>query len=157
MLTHIRSRLDGLFDHDEGIDTHTVKTALCRACLDFNAGLECYATGVVEGAAADKEFLYDVTGLRYDDERFLTRVALAAECEWGTQNDIFYDFEKLLLVRADLRVMVFDGRQQPGYQEIFQVLARYICRCTHTEADERWLFAAWTPEKFVYHIQDNWQ
>ncbi len=52
------------------------------------------------------ERLCDVTGLRYDSDGFLIRVALAAECVWGPQGQIRYDFENLLLVRADLRVMV---------------------------------------------------
>jgi len=151
MLNHIRTRLDGLFDLDDGVTGETVKTALCLACRDFDPTLDPYATGVDEDAAEGGEWLYDVTGLRYDDDGFLTRVALAAECEWGPQDQIYYDFEKLLLVRADLRVMVFDGSRQPGYAELFRVFAQYIGRCAHTEVGDAWLFAAWTEERFVYH------
>ena len=109
MLNQIRTRLDGLFERDAGVTGETVKTALCLACRDFDPTLKPYATGVDEGSAEGNEFVYDVSGLRYDDDGFLTRVALAAECEWGPQNRIYYDFEKLLVARADLRVMVFDG------------------------------------------------
>ncbi len=150
MQEQIKTRLDGLIDRGEDVTGETVKTALCLACRDFNPALYRYATNVDEGAAEGNEWLYDVTGLEYDSDEFLVRVALAAECEWGAQDQIYYDFEKLLLARADLRVMVFDGYRQPGYNEIFQVFAQYIGRCAHTGVGDAWLFGAWTEEQFVY-------
>lgn len=150
MLNQLRKRLDGLFDHDDGVTGQTVKTALCLACRDFDPTLLPYATGVEDGAAEGGEWLYDVTGLQYDDD-FLVRVVLAAECEWGRKDHIYYDFEKLLLVRADLRVMVFDGNRQPGYAELFREFAQRIGRCAHTVAGDTWLFVAWTEERFIYH------
>lgn len=153
MLNQIRTRLDGLIERGEYVTGETVKTALCRACRDLNPALSPYATGVDEGAADGSEWLYDVTGLQYDNDGFLIRVALAAECEWGTQDEIYYDFEKLLLARADLRVMVFDGTRQPGYCELFRVFAQYVGHCAHAEIGDAWLFVAWTEERFVYHHQ----
>jgi len=32
---------------------------------------------------------------------------LALESEWGNRDEVFYDFQNLLLSRADLRVMVY--------------------------------------------------
>ena len=81
-------------------------------------------------------------GLRHDNEGFFTRIALAAECEWGAQDQSYYEFEKLLLARADLRVMVFDGNRLPGYAELFRIFAQYIGWCAHTEAGDVWMFAA---------------
>ena len=151
MLNQIRTRLDGLIERGDDVTGESVKTALCLACRDFNPALGPYATGVDEGAADGNEWLYDVTALQYDDDGFLIRVALAAECEWGAQDQIYYDFEKLLLARADLRVMVFDGNRQPGHNELFRIFAQYIGRFAHTEGGDAWLFAAWTEERFVYH------
>lgn len=151
MLNEIRTQLDGLISRGDRVNGETVKTALCAACRDFDPDLSLYATGVDDGGANGGEWLYDVTALQYDDDDFLTRTALTAECEWGTQDEIFYDFEKLLLSRAILRVMVFDGTRQPGYDELFRIFAQYIGRYSHTAAGDAWLFAAWTVERFVYH------
>ena len=151
MLTEIRTRLDDLLDHDDGVTGETVKSTLCLACRHLDPTLYTCATGVDEDAADQTEWLYDVTCLKYDDDGYLTRVVLAAECEWGPENAIYYDFEKLLLVRADLRVMIFDGHRQPGYEALFAVFAQYIGRCTQTEIGDEWLFAAWTEDRFIYH------
>ena len=158
MLNEICTELHAVFDQsknnwtrDEG--TREVKSALCRACRNFDADLGISANGVASGLADAREWLYDVSAQYYDDDdgEYLNRSALAAECEWSGERSIRYDFQKLLIARADLRLMVFDGTKSPGYRDIFLKLARYICRCTHTEVGDAWLFAAWTPERFVYH------
>ena len=42
---------------------------------------------------------------------------MVAECEWGNFGDIEDDFQKLLVARASLRVMVCDGWWQPDDNE----------------------------------------
>ncbi len=42
------------------------------------------------------EWLYDVVWYQLDNEKNLTRVPLAAECEWGGEEDIKYNFEKII-------------------------------------------------------------
>ena len=157
MLNEIRTQLDSLIAEGQYVTGETVKAAVCRACRDSDPLLLPYASGVSDGVAEGTEWLYDVTGLRYDDDGFLIRVALAAECEWGVQDDVYYDFEKLLLVRADLRVMVFDGTRTPGYTEFFQIFAQYIGRCAHSTPGDKWLFVAWTPEQFIYYHVDTFE
>ena len=151
MLNEIRTQLDGLINQGQLVTGESVKAAICRACRDFDPLLQPYATGVGDDVAEGNEWLYDVTCLRYDDDGFLTRVALTAECEWGVQNQVYYDFEKLLLARADLRVMVFDGTRAPGYTEFFGIFSQYIGRCAHSVVGDQWLFVAWTPEQFAYY------
>ena len=53
------------------------------------------------------EWLYDVSWLH--GKRWLRSVPMVAECEWGNFGDIEDDFQKLLVPRASLRVMVCDG------------------------------------------------
>lgn len=139
--------------------TKRVKSALCLACRNSNPNLYVCASGVDNGVADDGEWLYDVSAQLYDkdDDRYLIKSALAAECEWGAEYEIYSDFQKLLLARADLRVMVFDGSRSPGYQKIFQNLSRFISRCTHTESGDAWLFAAWTQERFICHQIEAFQ
>ena len=151
MLNEIRTALDNLLAQDPNDWTHGVKSAICGACLQYNPHLKVYAAGVGEDFAHGGEWLYDVSAQQYDDDGYLIRSVLAAECEWGVENEIYHDFQKLLIARADLRVMVFDGARSPGYREIFQTLTRYVCRCSHTEAGDAWLLAAWTNDGFVHH------
>lgn len=138
----------------EDMGTQDVLAAICKACGEFDPKLYLCATGTAGGAAKSKEFLYDVTCLDYDDEDFLAKAVLVAECEWGSPADVYDDFEKLLLAHASVRVMVFDGRRPlGGYEKVFEILDRYVDRCTHTDAGETWLYAAWTPTKFVYKVR----
>ena len=60
------------------------------------------------------EWLYDVHWLAYDEDRWLNRMALAAESEWGDLDAIGSDFEELLVARATVRVMVYEGRKKDG-------------------------------------------
>lgn len=53
------------------------------------------------------EWLYDVTWCDCDTDDRLISVPMVAECEWGDLGKIEYDFEKLLLARATVRVMVY--------------------------------------------------
>ena len=46
------------------------------------------------------EWLYDVTWLKYDCNYRVIDVPLVAECEWGRLENIYDDFDKLLLARA---------------------------------------------------------
>ena len=133
------------------LGTEAVKKALCEACKAINSNFYVYASGLERPPADGGEWLFDVTCLNYDSDGYLVRVPLVAESEWGTENQIYEDFEKLLLARADVRIMVFDGTRTPGYRAIFATFARYIARCERSEEGDTWLFAAWTPERFVFH------
>ena len=60
------------------------------------------------------EFLYDVTWLKTTDgmaDGRITQVSLVAEIEWGDKGDVWYDFQKLLVARAGVRVMIFDNHE----------------------------------------------
>ena len=138
------------------VDTVPVKTALCEACKTINR-VFAYSSKVERPPADGGEWLFDVTGLLYDDDGYLRRTVLVAESEWGPWKEIYSDFEKLLTARADVRVMVFDGGQNPGYREIFETFATYIARCEQSQAGDIWLFAAWTPDRFHFHRIDAFQ
>ena len=137
--------------------TKEVKTALCKACKNHDRQFKLYASGmnnVVDGG----EWLYDVTCLSYDAGGYLKRIPLVAESEWGSRNDVHDDFEKLMLARADVRVMVFDGRRYGTSKEArFEEFAKYISECDRTETGDTYLLAAWTPGKFAYYRIDAFQ
>jgi len=67
----------------------------------------------VDAARAEPDFpewLYDVIWLEYDGDR-IDRVALVAECEWGTEGDVVEDFQKVLVARATVRLLIYDAHR----------------------------------------------
>ena len=94
--------------------TKEVLTTLCR--LGKNFGFSAWANNVPE---KDKnggkgEWLYDVTWCESDDDRLLKSIPMVAECEWANLAEIDDGFQKLLVARAKVRVMVYDARHADG-------------------------------------------
>ena len=90
---------------------------------------------------ADRDYgerLYDVTWLDYEKSGSgeLVDAPLAAECEWGNEGDIEDDFEKLLLARAGIRLMIFNGFHEAGSKEIAERLARKVREFNGSRAPE---------------------
>ena len=95
--------------------TETVKNKL-RQIGQGKFGCYVCASGVPR--ADYGEWLYDVTWLKYDcDGSSLIDAPLVAECEWGNPGDIDDDFQKLLLARASVRVMIFGGWDECGTEK----------------------------------------
>jgi hypothetical protein len=88
------------------------------------------------------EFLYDLIWIKPDREKkFISNLVVALECEWSMGGEP-YDFQKLLLARADTRVMVFQGKQRQRQCLIDQMLEE-IDHFEKTRDDDRYLFACW--------------
>ena len=68
---------------------------------------------------------------------------LVAECEWGGEEEIDDDFQKLLLARATVRLMIFDGTFERGSPGIADHLARQAGRFNRSRDEDAWLLAAW--------------
>ena len=54
---------------------------------------------------------------------------MVAECEWGAPERIKEDFDKLLLARASVRLMICEGNKKPGSNrsnEIAEELAKRV-------------------------------
>ena len=73
----------------------------------------------------------------------LVDAPLVAECEWDDFAAIVEDFEKLLLARAGVRLMIFDGNYKPGSKEIAERLCRKGQGVQSSRAEDAWLLAAW--------------
>ena len=145
IIREIRRRLDGL-DIAEGATTpewtRAIKTELCQLGNKLNYWTCASACEVAHGG----EYLFDVTWLGYDGN-FLTTAALVAECEWSNFGHISEDFQKLLIARADIRLMIFDGSHSPYSQVIAENLARQVRYFRRSSYDELWLFAAWEADE----------
>ena len=148
LITSVRKKLDGLklAGKTDACATKAVKTALCEACREWNGDTKLYATGVEE--IDDGEWLYDVTCLLHDAD-YIKQIPLVAESEWKGPRGIYHDFQKLLLARADLRVMVFDGGYFPE-EDKFETLKPHIERCEVTEPGDAYLLAAWSKSKDAF-------
>ncbi len=96
-------------------------------CLDFGRG----------------EWLYDLVWLKHRDG-FVVDVPLILESEWSHHySDITYDFRKLLVGRAQHRIMVF--QQGPHLVEgVFRRLAEEVRTFSLTQAGDRYLLLGLT-------------
>lgn len=151
----VKEGLDSLRFDTAALDsewTKAIKTELCRIGRSF--GYEVYAKDVEEDEKDGGEWLYDVTWLEYNrsGDGELTKSPLVVECEWGDYQDIEDDFEKLLLARAGVRVMIFGGTDEPGVaKNIADQLAEKVKKFEASRAEDAWLLAAWEPNG------DGWQ
>jgi len=122
--------------------TQRVKSAVTR--LAHDAGHKAYASrGVPE--ADGREWLYDVTWLDHSpkDDR-LIRTILVLESEWSwSWKQIVYDFHKLLVARADLRVMVFQVSNESKWKETAHRLISLIEQHEQTSRGDRYLLSGW--------------
>ena len=74
---------------------------------------------------------------------------MAAECEWGHERAVYNDFEKILIARADVRVMVFDGARLQD-DDKFREMETFIRRYRHTQAGDTYLLAARSGNGFEF-------
>lgn len=75
---------------------------------------------------------------------------LALECEWRGWRDVWDDFDKLLLVRAGLRVFIFtqDPAAPHDWADILFNRARAFSDADRSDA---WLLCGWTKNGFECH------
>ena len=133
--------------------TKAVKTKLCEIGRD-RFGYRVCASGVDEPKPDDGEWLYDVTWLEYVrdcDPLVLADAHLVAECEWHGRrvgSGLNYrdktddDFEKLLLAREGVRLMVFNSDKTVS-TGIAERLAGRVREFNGSRAEDAWLLAAW--------------
>ena len=102
------------------------------------------------------EWLYDVTCLKYENPwPTQQKVLLVAEVEWGGGDShaaVLDDFAKILVVRAEMRVMVYHKAHVP-----IKELAGYIHQCGDTQPGDTYILAAFgdppdTPRIVYYQI-----
>jgi hypothetical protein len=114
-------------------------TAAIKKQLEDGKPSDCEACATGYGYHS-AEFLYDLIWIRRDNGT-IRDVIMVLECEWGIGQEI-YDFQKLLLARANLRVMVFQGNSAQREQLIPQ-MKNQIDRFEKTQLGDLYLFACW--------------
>ena len=114
-------------------------------CARFGRGFR-FQVGASKVADENRDrpgWLYDITWLEYERDGLLVDTPLVAECEWKSFGEIVYDFEKLLLARAGVRLMIFGGYIKPGSKEIAKRLAERVREFNGSRVEDAWLLAAW--------------
>ena len=144
----VREGLDNLkiiAAESDTVWTRSVKTKLCKVGRDgFGCKVGARKNEVAKENRDYGEWLYDVTWLEYDREYInIIDACLVAELEWGGVTDIDEDFQKLLLARAGMRLMIFDGNFEPGSEKIAKRLARQAGEFGRSRDGDAWLLAAW--------------
>ena len=128
--------------------TEGIMTRLCDIGQD--AGYYVYVKSISQ--ADGGEWLYDMTWLVYDRKR-LTDIGLALECEWDYFPGVLDDFQKLLLVRADLRCLIFWSKTLQSTRENIRMLIDEVVGCRKSEHGDDYLFCVWVDEQmgFMFH------
>ena len=144
-IMHVVQRaLDGLdikASAGKGEWTRAINTTLCK--IGRQRGCTVGARHVSRDDRDWGEWLYDVTWLKSNADDLLIEAPLVVECEWGNLANIDEDFQKLLLARSTVRLMIFDGGYSPGSEKIAVHLADQVRAFRLTRFKDAWLLAAW--------------
>jgi hypothetical protein len=88
------------------------------------------------------EWLWDMTWVELRDGKLID-LPLALESEWNPKfEEILFDFERLLVSRARLRVMIFEAPLPSGEQR-FNRLIDAIRSYSGTQIGDHYLLACW--------------
>lgn len=159
MISKIKDAFKALARHDREIGGLSSKRWSGRVFsalgkIGQGSGYRVYAQGNPPNTHGPS-FLYDLCWLKYDQHTCLKRCGLILECEWGNARQIDDDFQKLLIGRADLKVMVFQRRTDARVKELFTEMARWIDRFDQAIPGENHLMCGWSFESrdFQFHVR----
>jgi hypothetical protein len=117
------------------------------------------------GQYKNNEWLYDLHWYTEAEEPYLpTSLPLVVECEWNPRkkgvrkipySGIKYDFQKLLVANAELRLMIFIIERDKDLIELDKYFDRAIDNYTHLEADSKFLFIAFDERINGFHYAEK--
>ena len=121
--------------------TEEVKNAVGDVLKERN--YKVYASNYNQTDGSER--LYDLTGIEEEDG-YLKSIPLVLESEWKNakgkyESRIRYDFEKLLVSRAEHRVMVLEAKSEEKGKEVVERLLQHVKKCRHSTEGDRYLFA----------------
>ena len=129
--------------------TTAVNTTLCRIGREhFGVGVGTARDKVMPGTHLDHgEWLWDLTWCSENDQGRMANLPLVAECEWALSSAaIVEDFQKLLVARADVRLMIHehwtDREEIPDPPAMANHLSEHIQAYQHTQPDDVYLLVA---------------
>ena len=126
--------------------TFQIKTQIARIGKEQKYSVYASQADNVDGG----EWLYDLVWLDYkNDELINAYLLLESECWPKEIND---DFEKLLLGKAELKVMIFYAKDIKTFKEQVDKMKEKIKNFKHSISGEKYLFSAYVNEtkSFLY-------
>ena len=142
IINNTKSALNKLTEQVEwrNLGTKEILTALCEAGHRIDWGEDrqlwtyasrvdpCKTDGRIPACFHGGEWLFDALWYLADKkDEFMRSIPLVAECEWAQGGDVIDDFQKLLVARADVRVMVWEvGRIGPQGKNVLEEMRDWI-------------------------------
>lgn len=121
--------------------------------IGLSAGFLAGASGFP--TANDHEWLYDLIWFRNSRENYLEELILALESEWEVDPDeIYYDFEKLLVARAPIKVMIFQDNGG-NLDSLWAMLEKSLRTYRKHSGDETYLCAAYRNRHGDFQIKQT--
>lgn len=144
--------------------TKEVMTRLCKVGQDERYQVCVTKSDVcVEKDPYRAEWLYDMTWLKFDN-RELIDVSLVLECEWGVfdkpdkdhyhRDNVQYDFQKLLLARADLRCIIFAAQNLQDAEKYVEELIDIVERFQKRKIGDNYLFCVCLSAEKRFHFKE---
>jgi len=101
----------------------------------------------------ERQWLYDLIWFRNDPNGQIREVALVLESEWSRDAcHIHEDFQKLLIAKAPIKVMVFQDHGS-NLPDLWRLLKDGIRVFEPQYSDETYILAAFKNEEYKFEIQ----
>ncbi|PCJ27889.1 MAG: hypothetical protein COA97_02840 [Flavobacteriales bacterium] len=95
----------------------------------------------------DSEWLFDMTWWKYENNS-LKEIPLVVESEWNRSiEEIQYDFEKIMVAKADHRLMIYQGGTKESVRETKEYLIQIIKNFKLSTIGDRYLFIGYCEEE----------
>lgn len=154
----------------DGFFTDCIKEAIVAVGKDNKFDVR-FSKGT-ERERINWEFLYDICFLKtseklpsdgsapgkgyFREENTLKRIIMALECEWNSDDlEILYDFTKLLVCKADLRVMVCWRNKKSNPEVLLKMFSKAIENFEQGKKEDRYLICIFKDKSFIYNIMDG--
>lgn len=122
--------------------------------VDINYQIACKHKEIHDNS----EWLFDFVCYT-ENENGIDNVIFVAESQWMNQwhkqnnyGDIKYDFEKLLLARCHLRIMIFEANNENEIRDYIQKLNRIVANSKLTQLNDRYFYIVWDISKCAFYF-----
>jgi hypothetical protein len=108
------------------------------------------------GDRTEPQWLFDMAwsvecGPKY---AYLQRLVLIAEFEWNRKaEDLYWDFQKLMVGRADYRLFVFDQKNKEEVSHFMDRFVEQISMYQGTQEGDRYLFAGSSTDEKTFLVK----
>jgi hypothetical protein len=131
--------------------TRKVKSGLGQ--IAYDSEWKWYASGVER--AHGGEWLLDGVATYYDDQQHL-RLPFVLESEWDANvGEVDRDFQKLVAIKSELRVMVLYAKSQIAAEERIRHLWGWVEEFDGSCTGDRYLFCCWLGNTKKFSFQSH--